>query len=167
MTGLTSARHGFPFLAAGQAQKELTHNEALVLVDMGLQACAVSIGTEIPPIAPLSGQCWILGPSPTGAWSDHPRALACWTDNGWRFLAPAEGFRAWVLDQQLWAEFVAGAWRIGKLVANAMEVNGHQVIGTRLDAISAPAGGTVMDFEARAAITAIIDRLATHGLIEA
>lgn len=65
-----------PFTAVGQAQKEWTHNEALVLVDLLTHPCVEAVGVNAPPVAPALGQCWIVGDSPTGEWIGHVRALA-------------------------------------------------------------------------------------------
>ena len=64
-----TARFALPLLHAGQAQKELFHNEALVLADGLLQPCVEALGLDTPPPSPAPGQCWIVGDSPTGAWA--------------------------------------------------------------------------------------------------
>jgi len=163
---LESARLALPFLAAGQAQKELTHNEALALVDIGIGAAVKSAGVETPPSIPVIGECWILGDAPTGAWADRAGALACWTESGWRFLAGREGMVVWVQDQQLWAVREASGWTIGAARAARVMVNDLQVLGAREAAVMPPTGGSVVDAEARSAITAILDRLIAHGLID-
>lgn len=162
-----SVRLALPFLAAGQAQKELTHNEALALIDAGLAAAALSVGLNDPPAEPAAGQCWIVGDAPTGAWAGHIGALACWTESGWRFLPPVEGMAVWLTDQQLWAVREAAGWIIGTARAARLVVEGLQVVGARGASVAAPVGGDVVDAEGRAAITAILDRLVVHGLIEA
>lgn len=166
MAGETSARHGFPFLEAGQAQKELVHNEALALVDLMVQAAVESAGVDVPPAAPLPGQCWIVGTAPEGAWSSHAGAIAGWSGSGWRFVAPRAGMRAWIADRQLWGVHIGGDWVVGTVDAAVVRVGGVQVVGERLAGISAPDGGLITDGEARAAIAAILDRLRDHGLIE-
>ncbi len=167
MSSLTSARLGLPYLAAGQAQKELTHNEALALLDAGLHAAAESVGLNMPPASPGAGQCWIAGAAPEGAWSGQADALACWTGSGWRFLGPVEGMRVWLRDQQLWAVREAGAWAIGQARAERLSIGGNQIVGSRLPAVAAAVGGTTVDAEARAAVSSIIARLVAHGLIDA
>lgn len=164
---LTSSRFGLPFLAAGQAQKELTHNEALALIDIALHSAVENVGLNTPPADPPQGACWIAGPVPTGAWSGHADALACWTDGGWRFVAAADGMRVWVRDQQLWATRRAGGWAIGAELAASLIMDGQQVVGGREPAVANPSGGATIDAEARAAIDAIIARLVAHGLIAA
>jgi hypothetical protein len=162
----SSARHQLPYLSAGQAQKELTHNEALALIDMALHASAVSMGTNAPPSSPAPGACWIVGAEPTGAWAGQAQALACWTPSGWRFLAPRTGMRVWLEDQQLWVERRASDWVTGDVTAAKIVVGGQQVVGGRAAAVAIPSGGAIVDTEARSVIATLVARLAEHGLID-
>lgn len=119
-----------------------------------------------PPLSPAAGQCWIVGAGPTGDWIGQAGALACWTESGWRFVPAVEGLRVWVKDQQLWALRDAGGWAVGEERAARFLAEGLQVVGAREPGVASPAGGSIVDAEARAAIDAIIARLASHGLIE-
>lgn len=159
-------RHQFPFLAAGQAQKELIHNEALALIDIAANAAVVSAGEDVPPPAPDEGQCWIVGEAPTAAWTGQAGAIAGWSGNGWRFVSPVDGMTARVIDQQLTAVRVDGVWQVGRVDAAHVEIGGSQVVGARQPGVVDPVGGGVVDVEARAAITALLGRLRAHGLIE-
>lgn len=161
----TTPRLALPFLSAGQAQKELAHNEALALIDMAVQPVVLGIAVNDPPPAPSVGQCWISGATPTGDWAGHPAALAAWTSGGWRFIAPFEGLAVRTIDG-LPAAFQDGAWSVGLVRAASVQISGKQVVGPRQPAIAAPSGGTVVDGEARSAIGAILAALATHGLLD-
>lgn len=158
-------RLALPLLAAGQAQKELYHNEALATLDALVQPVAATFGDPAPPAAPGVGQSWIVGTAPTGDWSGHPDAVASWTDGGWRFATPIEGMWVWVSAAGLWAHRAGGAWSLGTLPASALVIGGQQVVGARGGAIVAPAGGATVDGEARAAIAAVLAALRAHGLI--
>jgi hypothetical protein len=92
--------------------------------------------------------------------------LSIWTEGGWRFVLPVTGMRVWLKDQQLWATYSGAEWSVGDERANRMLIGGLQVLGARMPAVPAPAGGTVIDAEARAAIAALTARLVEHGLIE-
>jgi len=70
-----TARWDLPLLFAGQAQKEVFHNEALVRMDMLMHARAESADLAEPPEMPDVGQCWIVANGAVGAWSDMCRAL--------------------------------------------------------------------------------------------
>lgn len=158
-------RFGLPLLLSGQAQKEMSHNEALVQIDLGLHAAAISSGDNVPPAGPSLGDCYIVGGSPTGAWTGHAKGLAGWTEGGWRFLAPPEGMRLWLSEEQQFALFRDGDWHLGE-VHGKVFVEGEQVVGARSDAIAEPFGGEVVDAEARAAIVAVLEALRSHGLVE-
>jgi hypothetical protein len=91
MTDLT-ARFALPLLHAGQAQKEMTHNEALLALDILLHPEVEALGENQPPPAPSAGQCWIVGDAPIGAWAGQADRIAAWSPAGWRFL---RGCEAW------------------------------------------------------------------------
>ncbi|WP_414900295.1 DUF2793 domain-containing protein [Sphingomonas flavalba] len=164
MTEMTSARLGLPYLAAGQAQKEVAHNEALALIDAACMAAAESMDLAVPPGDAAPGQCWIVAAGGSGAWAGRDGALACMTDGGWRFLPPVMGMRLWIGDRGLWANW-AGGWTVGIAPVAEIHVDGTRVIAARQAAVAVPSGGATIDGEARAAIAALIGRLQAHGLI--
>jgi hypothetical protein len=162
---LRTPRLNLPLIAAGQAQKELSHNEALALIDGIVSGAVETLGANDPPGTPTVGQSWIVGSAPTGVWAGNAQALALWTEGGWRFLAATSGLKVWVKDQQLWALYDGASWDVGTVRASTVSVLGEQVLGGRGAAVGAPTGGSVVDTEARTAIAAVIDRLVAHGLI--
>ena len=166
MANLTD-RLGLPLMAAGQAQKELTHNEALSLLDIAVGRCAESASLGSPPISPVAGQCWIVSDDATGAWEGRDRSLAGWTDNGWRYLSPFVGLSCWVKDRGNTMRFETGGWTENAVRADGIYVSGVRVVGMQRAGISDPAGGIVQDSEARTAISAVLATLRGHGLIEA
>jgi hypothetical protein len=165
MTDDVTARLALPLLSAGQAQKEMTHNEALALLDLFAQPVVLAIGIDTPPEMPLAGQCWIVGGAPTGSWARHAQHLAGWTDGGWRFSIPKSGMRVWNLAGPAEALFDGSGWSAGILRGARIEIDGVQVVAAQQSAIAAPSGGTVVDVEAREGISAILAALHTHGLI--
>lgn len=160
-----SARLALPLLAAGQAQKEVTHNEALALLDLLVQPVVQAAGNDDPPAAPIAGRCWIVGALPTGEWTGQAGAIAGWTAGGWRFAAAVEGMSAWVVEGSAIARFSEGAWQIGTLAGSRLVIDGVPVTGPQAAAIGAPTGGSVIDVESRAALSALLSALRTHGLI--
>lgn len=161
----TTPRLALPLLAAGQAQKEMVHNEALATLDALVQPCVQTCGADDPPTTPALGQSWIVGSSPTGGWAGQAATVATWSEGGWRFVAPREGMVAWTADLTLPARYSGGAWTIGQLHAATLVIGGRQVVGARQPTIAAPSGGGTVDSEARAAVAALIVALETHGLI--
>lgn len=163
----STARFALPLLAAGQAQKEMSVNEAMTLLDALVQASAESAGNDTPPGDPLPGQCWIVGSSPAGVWAGASQKLAVWTEGGWRFVQAREGFAVYLRSNGLTARFEEGTWRTGAIAAAEIEIGGQRVIGPRQPAVADPSGGAVVDTEARAAIAAILSAFRSHGLIAA
>lgn len=159
-----TTRHALPLLSAGQAQKEIAHNEALLIADFAMNPVVETIG-ETPPAEPGIGRAWIVGPEPVGLWAGRAGEVACWTAGGWRFLAPFEGLHAWRRDLSLWAMHDGSGWVTGVTRAAAFLVGGVQVVGERQGAIPTPTGGETVDEQARAGVSAILAALRAHGLI--
>ncbi|WP_425102282.1 DUF2793 domain-containing protein [Tropicibacter sp. S64] len=89
-----SARLSLPYLMPAQAQKHVTHNAALERLDILVQLTVEEFDASAPPITPVSGGVWALGPAPSGDWDGHGGDLAAWLDNAWTFLTPADGWTA-------------------------------------------------------------------------
>lgn len=144
----TSARLGLPLLAAGQAQKEVTHNEALTLIDAAIAPVVEAVGTSAAPVSAAAGQSWIVGAGASGAWTGQTGALAMQTAGGWRFVDLPQG--ATVTEQASGARWLrtASGWQAPV-------------------AIAAPGGGTTVDPECRAAVTALLNALIARGLVTA
>ncbi len=160
-----TSRLGLPFIEPGQAQKELFHNEALRLIDVALAAAVETVGANAPPASPADGQCFIVGPAPTGAWAGQANAIAGYAAGGWRFVAAVAGMRALDKASGQTATFDGAAWVVGTVKGATLQLAGSQVVGARGAAVANPSGGANADVEARAAIVAILDRLRGHGLI--
>ena len=165
MTEMTD-RLELPLLAAGQAQKEITHNEALARLAALVQPVVQAITSSVPA-SPVAGQCWLVGTGATGAWAGRDGALAAWTTGGWRFVAPFDGMQVWSLGDAMPVIRVAGNWTLGIVRAASVKVAGLQVVAARQPAIPTPAGGATIDTEARVVIAGILCALRSHGLIEA
>lgn len=154
-----------PLLAAGQAQKEITHNEALAIIDALIVPVVQSVAPSNVPSSPLAGQSWIVGTSPTGDWLGQANALATWSQGGWRFTLPINGFVVSSLADGMQFQFDGAAWVKGQINAANYNVNGTRVVSARQPAISSPSGGSVVDAEVRIIVTAILAAMQTHGLI--
>ncbi len=83
-----------PYMAAAQAQKHLTHNQALEGLDLIVQLSLQSFSQTVPPLAPSEGQIWAIGAGATGGWAGRDGQLAAWSNGGWLFLLPRVGWRA-------------------------------------------------------------------------
>ena len=159
-------RLGFPFLSAGQAQKEILHNEALQLLDIVVAAAVEELPRASAPSTPPQAACYIVGAPATGEWAGKEDMLAGYSAGGWRFIPPVEGTTVFVRSTATWALYREGAWELGTLRGSSLLIDGQKVVGSRASAITAPAGGSNIDVEARATIGEILSALRQHGLIE-
>lgn len=94
---MTSTRHGIELMVAAQAQKEVTFNEAIILLAVLTQTIVKEVGRDTPPAAPADWDVYVVGAAPSGAWTGHPGDLALYDGAGWLFYPPAEGWRVWDL----------------------------------------------------------------------
>ncbi|BBF93530.1 DUF2793 domain-containing protein [Blastochloris tepida] len=102
-----------PFLAAGQAQKHVTLNEALLMLDALVQCAVESRTLAAPPATPTDGQRFVVAGGGAGEWAGQGGAIAVSADGGWRFIAPRDGWQAFVRDEGVVLSFLAGAWLPG------------------------------------------------------
>ncbi|WP_249695451.1 DUF2793 domain-containing protein [Stappia sp. WLB 29] len=99
-----------PMLAAAQAQKHVTHNDALAVLD-ALIHLSVSSKSEVnPPVAPNDGSRHIVPEGGTGAWAGNGGCVACWHSGDWRFHAPRTGWLAWVEDEGKFVAWQENGW---------------------------------------------------------
>jgi Protein of unknown function (DUF2793) len=139
--GLTP-RHALPELFVGQAQKEITYNEALARIDALLHP-EVQAVLATPPMALSTdddGKCWIVDASASGVWAGKEMQIARWSAGSWRYLLPANGMSVWHVADSKRLYYIGNDW-------------------IEPAAIPTPTGGTVIDVEARAAVAAILDHL--------
>ena len=98
-----------PLLVSNQSQKEIIHNEALIIIDNILQNGVIDKDLTTPPSNPNSNDIYIVGASATGAWSGKDNQLAFY-DNGWRFIEAREGFTFWVNDEDKLYTYNGSKW---------------------------------------------------------
>lgn len=105
----TTNHLGITLVEQSQAQKEVTVNTALARVDAVLNTGAVDRAINTPPGSPAAGDVYILGASPTGAWSGQAGKLAYY-DQTWKFITPREGMSLWVSDEDVSYSYDGAAW---------------------------------------------------------
>ncbi len=89
-----SPRLGLPMIQPAQAQKHVTHNEALQQLDLLVQLSVEAFEALDPPTNPQEGRIWALGATPGGDWAGQGGKLAAWLSGGWVFVTPRAGWRA-------------------------------------------------------------------------
>lgn len=95
-----TAHLSLPLLAASQAQKHVTHNEALVLLDALVQLSVLDNNRTAAPTAPASSDRFLVADQPTGVWAGRSGQIALWDNGDWTFLVPKAGWQVWVKSEQ-------------------------------------------------------------------
>ncbi len=161
----TTDRYALPLLQAGQAQKEISHNEALGEIDTLLHLAVETLGLGVPPAAPVAGQAWIVASGATGAWSGRAGQIASYGSGSWRYAVPREGCIAWLRDAACFAVFTAAGWRSDGWPVAGLRVGARLLLQGVPAAVAAPSGGTVVDIEARARLAELLAGLRGLGLV--
>lgn len=99
-----------PLLVSNQSQKEITHNEALIIIDNILQNGIVDKDLTAPPANPNTNDLYIVGANATGFWEGKDKQLAFY-DNGWRFIEAKEGFTFWINDEDSLYTYNGSIWK--------------------------------------------------------
>lgn len=89
-----------PFIAPSQAQKHVTHNEALRILDALTQLAVASDDTTSAPLSAAEGARYIIGNGATGDWAGHDGEVALLDNGTWRYFVPRAGWRAFVLARE-------------------------------------------------------------------
>lgn len=86
-------------------------------LDALVQPRVVDKDLSAPPGSPADGAVYIVGASPSGAWSGHVNDLARYSTvlAAWEFITPKSGWTTWVIDESkqyrfasAWAEVISG-----------------------------------------------------------
>lgn len=101
---------GLPYIIAAQAQKHVTHNEAIRALDALVHLAVIDRESAAPPPSPAEGDRYIVAAAGTGAWAGHDLEIAAFQDGAWAFFTPRAGWRAWVIDENKLATWDGSAW---------------------------------------------------------
>lgn len=101
---------GLPFIDGSQAQKHVTHNEALRILDDAIQIAVRDTTLVLPPSSPIDGERHIVANGAGGAWVGHGKAVATWETNAWRFLMPKAGWCVWSIADDALLVFDGSNW---------------------------------------------------------
>ena len=100
-----------PFIMPSQAQKHVTHNEAIEVLDTVVHLALEAAAATTPAPAPTEGQAWGIGTSATGAWAGKDGQIASWRGGGWFFVVPQDDWLAWCKDASDLKVRTGGAWQ--------------------------------------------------------
>lgn len=107
----SSPRLVLPYIQPSQAQKHVTHNEGMAILDALVQLSVASRSVTVPPASPGATVVHIVPPGASGVWSGQTGRVAARAEGGtWVFYDPAPGWRAWVVDEGRMVVRLPGGW---------------------------------------------------------
>jgi len=105
-----SANLQLPYIMPSQAQKHVTHNEAIRTLDSLVQLAVLDRDLSAPPGSPNDGDRYLVAVGGSGAWTSKDGNVAAWQDGAWAFLAPKAGWLLWIADEDRLLGFDGTTW---------------------------------------------------------
>lgn len=136
-----------PCIMPAQAQKHVTHNEALRAIDALLHLAVVSRAEAAPPPALAAGERHIVAPGASGAWAGQDDAVAVWQDGAWAFHRPRAGWLAFCLDEQALLAYGAAGWEIAAFQAAIPERLGVNATADAPNRLALAGAASLFDHE--------------------
>jgi len=142
----TTPKLDLPFLLPNQAQKHVTLNTSLEMLDVLVQLSVISDTVAQQPASPDEGDTYILPSNRQGTvWEALPAgAVASFRSNAWSAQSPATGWRAWVAERAQLMVFDGASWNeilVGGTASDQPQKFGIQATAddTNRLAVSSPA----------------------------
>lgn len=171
MSDDATPRLGLPYVAASQAQKHVTVNQAFARLDGLVQTAVISRGVAVQPADPGEGALYLLPAGASGAaWGgEGDGALMRFEAGGWTRVEPGPGHLLWVTDESIALVF-DGVWRalretleFESLVAAASVGGARTRFAIREEdvTLAGAATATAMAIPARSIVLAVATRTLT------
>ncbi len=130
-----------PLILPAQAQKHVTHNEAITQLDLIVQLTVLNRTLTTAPAVPAIGDRHIVAAGATGLWAGKSGRIALFDETGWQFTQALPGWRAHVLSEGMTAVFDGLIWETladGPLTVTQLGVSATADTVNRL-VVAAPA----------------------------
>lgn len=101
---------GLPYIAAAQAQKHVTHNEALDQLDAVIHISVIDRQLDSPPEHVDEGSRYIVALDAQDLWQDQENTVASFLAGGWRFHTPGKGWLAYVESESQLVVWNGESW---------------------------------------------------------
>lgn len=95
----TTPKLGLVFLEEGQDQAEITHNDALIILDSIACLTVKDRDLSSPPGGSVLGDAYFVAGAGSGLWAGHGSDIAIFNGNNWVFVNLRTGWSIWVDDE--------------------------------------------------------------------
>jgi hypothetical protein len=139
-----------PYILPAQAQKHVTHNEALRQLDALVQLSVLDHDRVEPPIAPADGDRHVVAGGATGLWSGRDGQIAAFQDGAWSFYEPEAGWRTWSISAGAQLVMTGDGWvdLIGSRSAyQNLDLLGVNATADSSNRLSVHSDGTLLNHE--------------------
>jgi len=125
-----------PYVAAAQAQKHVTHNEALRILDALVMLAVDDRDLSSPPSSPAEGARYLVRTAGSGGFAGKDNQIAHFRDGTFSFHVPQAGWIAYVADEGITVVFDGSDWM--PLLGTAPELQNVSRLGlaTTADAVN-------------------------------
>jgi len=107
---MTTLNFSIPEIAANQAQKHVTANEAFNVIDYALDKTVSDTTLTAPPGSPSEGDKYIVSAPATGDWASQEGKIACYSDATWIFFTPKDGWEFYDINSSTMLRYTGAAW---------------------------------------------------------
>jgi hypothetical protein len=135
-----------PNILPAQAQKHVTHNEALRLLDVMVQLAVLNRNLSAAPALPSVGDRHIVAAGAVGAWAGQVGKVALYTSTGWQFFAPLPGWQAHVLAEAVTVVYAGTSWA-EPLAAASAPMFGVNTTADVVNRLAVKAAATMLDHD--------------------
>ncbi len=136
-----------PYIMAAQAQKHVTHNEAIRHLDAIVQLAVKGRDLSSPPVLPANGDRYIVASNALGDWSGKENQIAVFQDNAWIFYVPNEGWLAWLADEGKLLAFDGASWSEVSGSGNSLPLVGVNTMASLPDRLSVKSDGVLLSHD--------------------
>jgi hypothetical protein len=134
-----------PYIAPSQAQKHVTHNEAIRALDALVQLSVISRSVKEPPAAPLEGDRYVAGSPASGVWKGRDNQIIAWQDGAWAYFPPQEGWYAWVAEERTFAVYNQNKWSGVPASTNPVPLLGIEALADETNRLSLKSPASLFD----------------------
>ena len=121
-----------PYIMSNQAQKHVTHNEAIRYLDALVQISIASRELNSPPNQMDTGTRYIVASNASGEWTNKENQIAAFQDGAWAFYEPKSGWLAWSVEENLILVFKDNDWE--QLQPKAPNIEQVELLGVNTPA---------------------------------
>ncbi|MCF2871641.1 DUF2793 domain-containing protein [Octadecabacter sp. G9-8] len=125
---------GLPYIQPAQAQKHVTHNEAIRVLDALVQLSVVDRDQTTPPATAVTGDRHIVPAGATGEWAGQDGSIAVFEDAAWAFYPPQDGWQSVVRSEGITLIWNGSDWVAPTIDATAFQNLDSVGVNTTADA---------------------------------